>query len=68
MLPFVLQYGTACSPLVAATNLGAELAEINAENGMTMDRFDMSDFSSIAHPGMEPEAQEERAMGAEDES
>lgn len=29
MLPFVLQYGTACSPLVAATNLGAELAEVN---------------------------------------
>ena len=46
----------------------AELAEINAENGMTMGRFDIADFSSIAHPGMEPEAQEEQAMGAEDES
>ena len=29
MLVFVLQYGTACSPLVAATNLGAELAGVN---------------------------------------
>ena len=34
MLPFVLQYGTACSPLVAATNLGAELAEINVIDHM----------------------------------
>ncbi|RKJ78462.1 SLC13 family permease [Pyramidobacter sp. CG50-2] len=29
MMVFILQYGTACSPLVAATNLGAELAGIN---------------------------------------
>lgn len=34
MLVFVLQYGTACSPLVAATNLGSELAGINVIDHM----------------------------------
>jgi CitMHS family citrate-Mg2+:H+ or citrate-Ca2+:H+ symporter len=34
MMVFALQYGTACSPLVAATNLGAELAEVNVIDHM----------------------------------
>lgn len=34
MMIFVLQYGTACSPLVAATNLGSELAEVNVIDHM----------------------------------
>lgn len=34
MMVFVLQYGTACSPLVAATNLGSELAEVNVIDHM----------------------------------
>ena len=34
MMVFVLQYGTACSPLVAATNLGSELAGINVIDHM----------------------------------
>lgn len=34
MMVFVLQYGTACSPLVAATNLGSELAGVNVIDHM----------------------------------
>lgn len=34
MMVFALQYGTACSPLVAATNLGAELAGVNVIDHM----------------------------------
>lgn len=34
MMVFALQYGTACSPLVAATNLGSELAGVNVIDHM----------------------------------
>lgn len=39
MMVFALQYGTACSPLVAATNLGAELAGINVIDHMKFSFF-----------------------------